>query len=179
MADFKPNSCETCYCYGMDHDSNLKACWHCTVSGHHTFESKNFWEPTEWFEAYQQLEARRDELERWYSEHVAATAQLRDDLAAAQEKLVWKQRTIDDIVQHLRANAKYTPFANNPFSVATEFVTDYIVTKGELADIKAMDIFTKLEAANERIKELEAQLHPKCTCEKCTGIPDPYKEGEQ
>jgi hypothetical protein len=94
MADYKPNSCETCYCYGMDHDSNLKACWHCTVSGHHTFESKNFWEPTEWFEAYQQLEkqlalisSRRDELERWYSEHVAATAQLRDDLAAANDRI--------------------------------------------------------------------------------------------
>jgi chromosome segregation ATPase len=27
------------------------------------------------------ISSRRDELERWYSEHVASTAQLRDDLA--------------------------------------------------------------------------------------------------
>jgi polyhydroxyalkanoate synthesis regulator phasin len=170
---FTVNSCETCYCYGMDHDSNLKACWHCTVSGHHTFESKNFWEPTEWFEAYQQLEARRDELERWYSEHVASTAQLRDDLAAAQKaaKIMndENQGIVDTINKHLGHLGTHSPRM-----LVQEVVKQLDAANETIKELKAANdgeqvldaLIVKLkrerDAANERIAELEkARAIPK------------------
>ena len=48
------------------------------------------------------ISSRRDELEKWYSEHVAATAQLRDDLAAAQKFLAgYRSCTLRDQIADL------------------------------------------------------------------------------
>jgi chromosome segregation ATPase len=60
MADYKPNTCETCDRYDLDFDSPGKLCWRCSINtGHYTNipePIENFWKSTEWFEAYQQLE---------------------------------------------------------------------------------------------------------------------------
>jgi hypothetical protein len=83
------------------------------------------------------ISSRRDELERWYSEHVASTAQLRDDLAAA---LASEKAVIADsnqIVKYLKEEL-----------AAAQKDKDYYY-KAYLVEMGAH------KAANERIAELE------------------------
>jgi len=58
------------------------------------------------------ISARRDELERWYSEHVAATAQLRDDLAAMHETNLENERIIKRYVSEQNDLIKQLDAAN-------------------------------------------------------------------
>jgi len=51
--------------------------------------------------------------------------------------------------------------------------TARMIQRARDAEGRATRAEIKLAAAQEEARELESRLHPKCTCERCTGMKSP------
>jgi len=157
MADFKPNSCRTCFYNEM----NGMAC------EHDALPINDCWKAAEWFEAYQQLEqqladisSRRDELEKWYSDHVASTAQLRDDLAAAQKDIETvekqKQRLLEERTDVEKQLADV--LAHKPVSQLMKWPVSQLMKKNIVLENKLAARTHEVRDGDGTIAVLEEQL---------------------
>ena len=126
------------------------------------------------------ISARRDELERWYSEHVASTAQLRDDLAAAQREAESNDRHAQEMVsiyQATLAKLDVAEAARKRNLEQLDAAQKEIEKRDSLYRILREHSWTverELDAANARIKELQKGFCTHKAEQECTY----FTEGE-